>query len=971
MIYEMANDHAEDTIHDQTMTVPPAITVSVVNNFNYEQFVLPGADGDVYKVWNDWHQGLIHILEASNTPEEKKFSSLLAYGGKDLRNIYSSINNGTIPKSEKFETAIEKLEEFFKPKQHATYLRVKFWEMTKRDDETIDDFVSKLNEKKKHCNFGTTKQEIEDFVMTDKFLLSMPQYIKQELIKDKKLNFESAVRQAKELESSRNQARELSQPVKEKQFFGSVNRLNDRRLQSHERRPFAGNHRLGTQDRRNTVCFRCNNRNHTSESERCPARNAHCFDCQARGHWANTAFCKKRKDSSREYESNPKRRRVNYIKDDENEIVCNVNSAGVSVVCQIEGLYVKMLVDSGTNRNIIDERTYKLMMEKGFKPRKQLENKRIRFVGYGNTELKQVTAFEAKISCEVNLKRYDCMSTFYVIRNGAQPLLCKETAEILGILFITVPDRNYGAINAIGDVQDIDLPEVKDKVPFPKIKGVKIHLAIKEGFAPVQLNLRRTPVALTDMVKSKLLELEQQDIIERVIVYRSGKTNIADPFSRLPIRTDDAFDEDSDVFINSVLSSVAVDIREVEQASREDGVLQVLKEAIDNRCFDKEEILEYKFCQNELAYVGNIITRGTLIVVPASLQERFLELAHEGHLGETMMKRRLRARCWFPKMDSKIEKFVKSCHACLLVSAPCAPEPLSRKKLPNKPFMDIAIDFLGPLPSGEFLLVVVDYFSRWMDVKIMNIITSEATIQKLEDIFLYQGYPISITLDNGRQFVSTKFKEYCTEHKIILNHTAPYWPQANGEVERQNRTLLKRLKIGNANGNWKTELRNFLIAYNSTPHSTTNRSPNELMGREVRTKIPQLADIEQVPIRDEVVERDFLEKEKGKERADESRKAKNNDIQIGDNVLQKNLIKENKLTTSFGQKEFKVVDRQGPVVTLSNEENGEHYERIVTHVKKIPNTEKASTDIPLGNSQSLDENKRPQRTIKVPKRYID
>uniref|UniRef100_A0A336K1G9 RNA-directed DNA polymerase n=1 Tax=Culicoides sonorensis TaxID=179676 RepID=A0A336K1G9_CULSO len=155
------------------------------------------------------------------------------------------------------------------------------------------------------------------------------------------------------------------------------------------------------------------------------------------------------------------------------------------------------------------------------------------------------------------------------------------------------------------------------------------------------------------------------------VVYRRGKTNIVDPFSRLPIRTDDAFDEDSDIFINSGIRSVAEDIQ-----------------TIYNRCFDREEILEY-----ELTYVGNIITRGTLIVAPASLQERFLELTHEGHLGETMMKRRLRARCWFPKMDSETEKFMEECHACLLASVPCAPEPLSKEKLPNKPFMDIPIDF--------------------------------------------------------------------------------------------------------------------------------------------------------------------------------------------------------------------------------------------------------------------------------------
>lgn len=356
-------------------------------------------------------------------------------------------------------------------------------------------------------------------------------------------------------------------------------------------------------------------------------------------------------------------------------------------------------------------------------------------------------------------------------------------------------------------------------------------------------------------------------------------------------------------------------------------------------------------------------------MIPEALQQRFLELAHEGHLGEAMMKRRLRSRCWFPRIDVSVEKFVKDCRECLLVSAPVPPEPLSRRKLPNKAWIDVAIDFLGPFPSGEFLLVIVDYFSRWMDVKIMRQITAEATVEKLQEIFAYQGYPVTMTLDNGRQFVSSKFKDFCNEHKIYLNHTAPYWPQANGEVERQNRTLLKRLKIGNNScGEWKTELKRFLMAYNSTPHSVTNKSPNQLMGREIRTKLPGLMDIETVPIRDEVVERDHEMKMKGKERVDMKRRAALNDIKVGDTVLQKNMIKDNKLTSTFNSTEFEVVDRQGPVVTLSNQETGEKYNRIVTHVKKVPENDSNTTgEVPTMVEKEIIA--RPRRVVKIPAKY--
>lgn len=201
----------------------------------------------------------------------------------------------------------------------------------------------------------------------------------------------------------------------------------------------------------------------------------------------------------------------------------------------------------------------------------------------------------------------------------------------------------------------------------------------------------------------------------------------------------------------------------------------------------------------------------------------------------------------------------------------------------------------------------------------------------------------------------------------------PYWPQANGEVERQNRTLLKRLRIGQCiRGEWKTELRTFLMAYNSTPHSITNKSPNHLMGREIRTKIPSLQDVETNPIREQVVERDYQLKMKGKKRVDEVRKARSNDIQVGDKVIQKHMFKENKLTTTFDGKEFDVVDKQGPVVTLSNQDTGEQYDHIVTHVKKV-SKEIPSTieDKNATGSDMMDEGggQRSRRIIKVPTRY--
>ena len=240
--------------------------------------------------------------------------------------------------------------------------------------------------------------------------------------------------------------------------------------------------------------------------------------------------------------------------------------------------------------------------------------------------------------------------------------------------------------------------------------------------------------------------------------------------------------------------------------------------------------------------IGFIVLRGTRIVIPSELREHVLKLAHEGHPGIVMMKKRLRSKVWWPGIDKDSEQFCKECYGCQLVNKPIAPEPINRTKLPQGPWQDLACDLLGPLPSGYYVFVVVNYFSRYFDIAVMEKVTSVKIIACFEKMFATHGIPISITCDNGPQFKSSKFKEYLRVSGIKLHNVTPLWPQANGEVERQNRTLLKRIKIAQAEGkNWRSDIYSFLLMYRSTPHSTTGVSPAELLfNRKLRTKLPQL-----------------------------------------------------------------------------------------------------------------------------------
>ena len=134
------------------------------------------------------------------------------------------------------------------------------------------------------------------------------------------------------------------------------------------------------------------------------------------------------------------------------------------------------------------------------------------------------------------------------------------------------------------------------------------------------------------------------------------------------------------------------------------------------------------------------------------------------------------------------------------ISQPSKPEPMMHTELPSAPWQHLAADLLGPLPSEPYIFVLVDYYIRYFEVAITKTITSEKMTLLILKFCLTHGLPLSIHTDNGRQFTSQHFKDFMLENGITHQRTTPLWPQANGEVERQNRSIMKQVRIAQAEG---------------------------------------------------------------------------------------------------------------------------------------------------------------------------
>ena len=149
----------------------------------------------------------------------------------------------------------------------------------------------------------------------------------------------------------------------------------------------------------------------------------------------------------------------------------------------------------------------------------------------------------------------------------------------------------------------------------------------------------------------------------------------------------------------------------------------------------------------------------------------------------------------------------------------CEPKPMQRSETPNRPWQDLAADLTGPMPSGESLLVIVDYYSHYYEVEILPSTTASMIIAALTRNLTKIRITV-LSQNRQRPAVCVKFTEFLRECGIEHRTLPLLWPQANWEVERQNRSILKALMVANAVGKkWTQELPKFLLAYRSTPTS--------------------------------------------------------------------------------------------------------------------------------------------------------
>ncbi|XP_040996107.1 uncharacterized protein LOC121242287 [Juglans microcarpa x Juglans regia] len=191
--------------------------------------------------------------------------------------------------------------------------------------------------------------------------------------------------------------------------------------------------------------------------------------------------------------------------------------------------------------------------------------------------------------------------------------------------------------------------------------------------------------------------------------------------------------------------------------------------------------------------------------------------------------------------EEEAEYVMREIHA-LIQGAP--PEELRSITSPW-PFAQWGVDLVGPIPPSKgrtkFIIAAVDYFTKWAKAEAMTTITIQSIAKLLwKAVICRFGIPQCIIFDNGRQFDSEHYRQWCVELGIKVKYSSPSHSQANKQVEVTNKTIMGILKkkIGARKRLWADKLLGILWAYITTAKTSTGQTPFALAyGSEVMAPV--------------------------------------------------------------------------------------------------------------------------------------
>ncbi|XP_073731162.1 retrovirus-related Pol polyprotein from transposon opus [Misgurnus anguillicaudatus] len=394
--------------------------------------------------------------------------------------------------------------------------------------------------------------------------------------------------------------------------------------------------------------------------------------------------------------------------------------------------------------------------------------------------------------------------------------------------------------------------------------------------------------------------------------YRRGQCNVVpDVLSRRHV------DESTAILLhtpakrpfNPVTCELPVDLSQVADEQKKDAECQELFLKAEDQ--SSKDIMRTQYVvKNDVLFRSVPVAKGGQrfqLLVPTNLKEVFLNYAHDnplsGHLGKFKTLMRLLEFVYWPSIRTDVWQYCKQCEKCQQHKPTNLKPAGALQSVPIvEPGYMIGMDIMGPFPrssrQNQYLLVIVDYFSKWVEIFPMR--SAKSTIISrilIEEIFTRWGTPAYIVSDRGTQFTSNLLHQLCKQWQVTQKLTTAYHPQSN-LTERINRNLKVMIAtyVENNHHTWDQWICEFRFALNTAWHESTGFSPAEIaLGRQLKGPLqralqsppdpdhPSYDTIERQELLFESV-RENVDKAQAKQKKYYDLKRRNQDFQEGDLV---------------------------------------------------------------------------------------
>ncbi|XP_054723301.1 uncharacterized protein K02A2.6-like [Uloborus diversus] len=492
--------------------------------------------GNVADNWRKFKQQFCIYMTAAGNEEKKsevKVAMLLNAIGEEGIEIFNTFDLSDEDKQD-YEKVIEAFELYATPKKNVVVERFIFNNRVQGQGENFESFYTDLRKLVKSCEFG----DQVDSVVRDRIVLGIAHRgLQERLLQEGELSLFRAAELCRSAELSRTQAQTIQaknvDTMKRFSLRSSRNQEKDYNTQQSSADARPSNNEFSSES--GCVTFQCKKCNRKHKRSECPAYGKHCYRCGNLNHFSSV--CKSRnirEISYSEPESSTNERQDNntdiYV---ESVTVCQIGNVDYLptewtkniCICDKE---ISFKLDTGAQISVLQEDIF-LSIGKNLK----YDKTSIVLEAYGGQRFKPLG--EIKLLCFVGDKQ--AIIDFVIVNNRSKPLLGLDGCIKLNLLKIVEDNfKRYDNLNCEKimscDVKPVKLHEGLNSASYGNdveefirrnsnvFEGVgkfgKCSIKLKENYSPIARPPRRVPTSLRPKLEMKLIELENQNIIEKV-----------------------------------------------------------------------------------------------------------------------------------------------------------------------------------------------------------------------------------------------------------------------------------------------------------------------------------------------------------------------------------------------------------------------------------------------------------------------